>query len=758
MTFLSSKTAGMISDAICSLLLGTAFCALLFPALRMDVGWGECLLLMIADTLLVVLFSRRWWILPAFLGAAILLTVIITAVLEADEAVVSYISGFFSWCVSGYKDTLPYSTDGSIVIVHAFYALPVAALGLLFYRRLFFFYLLPPAILAMLLAATLSQSAALWPIVIMLLFVLFVSLAKMRGNKISHQQKNGITSAMLSVSAIMLMPVLLLTVFLIAPANNKDWQCKPLVNAVSDMADYLGFNQKQSPADGSFNMGVTGFSPLENRLGGNVTVNNDIVLSVNTSTPVRLTGAVFDAYDGTRWYDSYSRQRHRYQSIFSSSQKVNAFCLNLPDDASHEATKLIDAVTMPASFEVAGTLKGRTLFIAGKLLSISSKKPETSDLYFNNQSELFTLNAQPQFSYSFDTVVFNTEADNYDNNMLALEALAMDSPDPSIDAVSAAYLSLPASLPPSVSEAARTITADCVTSYQKALAIKNWLNTHCTYSLTPGDPTQDEDFVAAFLKHRKGYCVYFASAMTVMSRCVGLPARYVIGFGLKSSPYSKSDTDYVATNATSHAWTEVYFHGIGWVPFDATGWNSDEDATVDTNTSESDFIPPVSSAASKTALESSPIFTRNGGIPPVLLVLLILLAGFLAAAIIFFIIRYISLQRSGYDKKHKDTTPGDRLTIYYRKILRQAACMGIHQHPSDTIQSFALRLEEKLTPQHISELFLPVMKMRFGCKEPTEEDVRLLSVFCIDLEKRLRHELGFFGYFLARIIKKSGRP
>ena len=758
MTFLSSKTAGMISDAICSLLLGTAFCALLFPALRMDVGWGECLLLMIADTLLVILFSRRWWILPAFLGAAILLTVIITAVLEADEAVAAYINGFFSWCVSGYKDTLPYSTDGSIIIVHAFYALPVAALGFLFYRRLFFFYLLPPAILAMLLAAALSQSIALWPIVIMLLFVLFVSLAKMRGNKISHQQKNGITSAMLSISAIMLMPVLLLAVFLIAPANNKDWQCKPLVNAVSDISDYLGFSQNQSPADGSFNMGVTGFSPLENRLGGNITANNDIVLSVNTSTPVRLTGAVFDAYDGTRWYDSYSRQRHRYQSIFSSSQKVIAFCLNLPDGVSPEAAKLIDAVTMPASFEVTGTLKGRTLFIAGKLLTVTSKKPETSDLYFNNQAELFTLNTQGQFSYAFDTVVFNTEADNYDNNMLALEALAMDAPDPSIDPVSTAYLSLPASLPPSVSEAARTITADCITPYQKALAIKNWLYTHCTYSLTPGDPTQDEDFVASFLEHRKGYCVYFASAMTIMSRCVGLPARYVIGFGLKSSPYSKSDTDYVATNATSHAWTEVYFRGIGWVPFDATGWNADEDATVDTNTSESDFIPPVSSSVSKTALDSIPLFSNNDGIPPTLLVLLILLAGFLAAVILFFIIRYISLLRSGYDTKHKVTTPGDRLTMYYRKILHQAACMGIHQHPSDTIQSFALRLEEKLTPQHICELFLPVMKMRFGCKEPTEEEVRLLSEFFTDFEKRLRHELGFFGYLFARIIKKSGRP
>ncbi len=759
MKFLNSKNAELLADAFCSVLLGTAICILLFPVFRMDVGWGECLLFMLADIVLVVLFSRKWWILPSFLALAAILAVSISSLLETNNAVLSYIGGFFQWCASGYTDILPYSVNGSMIIIHAAYVLPVAALIFLFFRRLFFFYILPPAVLAMLITAVLSKSGALWPVLIMLLFVLFVSLAKMRGNKISSREGSGISSAMLSVSAIILMPVLLGVVLIVAPEKDNDWLCKPFVNTVQDVVDFLGFNKSASPADGSFNMGLTGFSPLENRLGGDIAVNNDIVLRVKTTTPTRLTGVVFDTYDGTSWYDSFSRQRHRFQSLLWNAPKTDAFGLNKPS-GSPRIRELFGKVTAPAEFAITSSVKGRTLFFAGRIASIKSENPDTADIFFNNQSELFTIDAQRKFDYSLDTVVFDTSAADFDDNMLALEQLTSQNADPALEGIKNEYLPLPDTLPQLVYDTVGEITSGCQTPYEKALAISGWLSSHCEYTLTPGNPPEGEDFVASFLQERQGYCVYFASAMTVMSRCAGLPARYVIGFGLKKSPFTKAADSYVATNAMAHAWTEVYFQGIGWVPFDATSWNFNENAVVEMTQQSSNFAPPIPTPDADSISDLDVDSLRNERMPQAFLIVLITFAGLLVLAAVYILIRYLMLQKRGAGLRlpRKYTSNNDRMDLYYRRILHQAACLGILLTPSDTITSFARRVDARLGEQKMTQASAPVIRMRFGREEPTAEDVKRLSAFSDELERRLRRELGLFGYLWTRIIKYRRLP
>jgi transglutaminase-like putative cysteine protease len=56
--------------------------------------------------------------------------------------------------------------------------------------------------------------------------------------------------------------------------------------------------------------------------------------------------------------------------------------------------------------------------------------------------------------------------------------------------------------------------------------------------------------------------------MAVLLRCAGIPARYVEGYALSSRP--KSGTIYTVTNDKAHAWVEVYFEGVGWIPFEPT--------------------------------------------------------------------------------------------------------------------------------------------------------------------------------------------
>lgn len=80
-------------------------------------------------------------------------------------------------------------------------------------------------------------------------------------------------------------------------------------------------------------------------------------------------------------------------------------------------------------------------------------------------------------------------------------------------------------------------------------------------------PASDHDAVADFLfNSKRGFCEQFASSMAVMLRAVGIPSRVAVGFTA-----GRNTGDYrTITSQDAHAWVEVYFGGLGWVPFDPT--------------------------------------------------------------------------------------------------------------------------------------------------------------------------------------------
>ena len=70
-----------------------------------------------------------------------------------------------------------------------------------------------------------------------------------------------------------------------------------------------------------------------------------------------------------------------------------------------------------------------------------------------------------------------------------------------------------------------------------------------------------------FLSNKQGYCEQYASAMAVMLRAVGVPARVAIGF---TQGTQDADGSYVINSNDAHAWVEVLFDKAGWVQFDPT--------------------------------------------------------------------------------------------------------------------------------------------------------------------------------------------
>jgi hypothetical protein len=119
------------------------------------------------------------------------------------------------------------------------------------------------------------------------------------------------------------------------------------------------------------------------------------------------------------------------------------------------------------------------------------------------------------------------------------------------------------------------------------------------YTLIPGVTPSNKEFVNYFLsEQKKGYCVYFATASTLIFRYLGIPARYTGGYVIQPSDFidgKAKDVDmsewivgseenfyngvyeYEVNDSQAHAWVEIYIDGFGWLPVDTTPPTDDEE-------------------------------------------------------------------------------------------------------------------------------------------------------------------------------------
>jgi MYXO-CTERM domain-containing protein len=133
----------------------------------------------------------------------------------------------------------------------------------------------------------------------------------------------------------------------------------------------------------------------------------------------------------------------------------------------------------------------------------------------------------------------------------------------------APYLQLPSELPTRDRDLARSIAGGSATEYDTVQTVQTWLRTNTTYDLTVPREPNGVDAVDWFLFNtRRGFCEHIASAMVVLLRSEGIPARIATGYG----PGERNPlTGYFEVRESdAHAWVEVLYPTVGWVPYDPT--------------------------------------------------------------------------------------------------------------------------------------------------------------------------------------------
>lgn len=161
---------------------------------------------------------------------------------------------------------------------------------------------------------------------------------------------------------------------------------------------------------------------------------------------------------------------------------------------------------------------------------------------------------------------YNTIGTQSRANLIQLLEAGTDYPD----WVTERYLQLPDSLPERVGdEAARVLAeANAITPYESAKALEAYIRTF-PFDLSVQSPPPGTDAVDFFLfELKRGYFDYQSTALAVMLRTQGIPARVAVGYVL--DPGSGTETTYTVRKDNAYSWVEVFFPGLGWIDFNPT--------------------------------------------------------------------------------------------------------------------------------------------------------------------------------------------
>jgi transglutaminase-like putative cysteine protease len=265
------------------------------------------------------------------------------------------------------------------------------------------------------------------------------------------------------------------------------------------------------------------------------------------------------------------------------------------------------------------------------------------------------------------------------------------------------YLQLPSRFPDRVRELALELTATEPTPYDRALAIETYLRTF-PYSLDLPSPPPGWDVADYFLfELQEGYCDYFSTAMVVLARAAGLPARLVIGYA--SGVYDPEAAHFVVTEADAHAWPEIYFPEHGWIEFEPTSG-----------------LPPIlrpGQAPPNNLADLPPLVKKplsNGGVAQQIHPVWFWLSGTLAVWALWRLTRRFS---DVWRLHH--LSPRALMTVLYRRLHRHGRRLALPAQAGDTPYEFA----ERLTGQ-VSDLARTRHRRLQPVLAPANDEVRRL--------------------------------
>ncbi|MDQ0340421.1 transglutaminase-like putative cysteine protease [Caldalkalibacillus uzonensis] len=322
------------------------------------------------------------------------------------------------------------------------------------------------------------------------------------------------------------------------------------------------------------------------------------------------------------------------------------------------------------------------------------------------------------------------------------------------------YTQLPDTLPDRVGQLALEAVEGEETMYDQVRAIEAYFRLNGFEYETEDVPVPGpgEDYVDQFLfETQRGYCDNFSSAMVVMLRTLDIPARWVKGF-TSGEVVDRHDRTYntVVRNKNAHSWVEVYFPGVGWVPFEPTRTfqnpyqfeRDDLDLTQewDSATAQQEFLEEQRSEQyleqeSESAAAQVDNQNLTHGLQPVGWMIAIAL-GFMCIVSLVFVFTWRRVILSWIIWRYRQGTDQRWLMNTYAVLLRYLGRFIKPKHPSQTLREYVLSLESELEIQQLIPLIRRFEETRYGNHSLSASSMRQIYQLWLSVMKQLKSSPG----------------
>lgn len=317
------------------------------------------------------------------------------------------------------------------------------------------------------------------------------------------------------------------------------------------------------------------------------------------------------------------------------------------------------------------------------------------------------------------------------------------------------YCTLPENLSENVINLSQEITKNGESTYEKLKLLEAYLNTY-KYTTHPKPLPEDKDFLEYFLfESKEGYCTYFATSMTIMARCIGIPTRYVQGYCIETKDKQFS---YLVTGNDAHAWVEAYLEGVGWIPFEPTAgyekslYRAREAYPTITNTNSSSTyqiqkpeVPQNYTEPEIVAIKTEETLTKT---KTYLYALGIVLGVTLLTILLTVAYFYINIRFS--KASYRKASTEKKLYILLQRILFLISRYGLCHEDNPTLlrQFVSLYENADFDEQTTMEVATKYMQLCYGDRTLEETDEHRIVAFYQDLLLYGKKRFNTFEYYL----------
>ncbi|MBK1813102.1 transglutaminase domain-containing protein [Clostridium sp. YIM B02505] len=358
--------------------------------------------------------------------------------------------------------------------------------------------------------------------------------------------RNNIVTSKIIWSTILLSIVSSMFIVLLPKSASGKFSKIITDKVVENIADDSGGDY--NPDKYGYSLAKSGYNDSSKILGGPINIDDREAFKLeykgNVKNEIYLKGSAKDKYTGMSWVPNY-------RLIEKNNMMDSAYLGNFVGANEETMTIHPDYITTT------------TLFNPYYSKVVNIKYNSDNKTYVDKVNGAFYSEKPIKTEYTINFYSNSTYDKDFDKPLSGSNYVEIDQLLNNGDLSN--YLQLPDTITQRTVDLVYDIVKGTSSNDEKAYRLKAYLTKNYTYSLDVSSVPEGKDFVDYFLfEEKKGYCVYFATAMTVMCRIAGIPARYVEGF--KVSKDKENNGMYKVTNEDAHAWTEIYlaFNGSNY--------------------------------------------------------------------------------------------------------------------------------------------------------------------------------------------------